>query len=346
MVMGAMGILRLLVLTRAAHLSERIGPGKLAVISRVCLGVGLVSAGLAQHWTQLLPMVLMSAIGGLTAPVVKSHVSDYAGEQRVRAYSLVFSVAPAVAIGISPLIAGLLIAKFGMAVAFFYSAAWTAISTLFYRQFGPAKSNPLDDDVAPSTFREAFAQPGVRLTLALQGTTIFALSVGTSLLPTFLEDVQRLHPAEIAALGSTPAIGSIIFGLWVARSKRFQGAPLAAAAFCAVCVAVTLAVCLSTSLIWVIAIAFLGRGGLFSAWGMFAAALAEVAPDHHRMRIFSLGDMGGNIAFWIAPIFSGQLYAIAPQAPLMVSIVAALALAPVLLAGQRRSLVLRAQPAA
>lgn len=346
MVMGAMGILRLIVLTRAADLSERIEPRKLAVISRGCLGVGLVTAGLAHHWTQLAPMLVLSAIGVLASPVAKSHVSDYAGDERVRAYTLVFSVAPAVAIGISPLIVGLLIATFGMASAFFYAAGAIAVSTMFYRRFGPSKPKPARSGVAPSTFRAAFAEPGVRLVLALQASTVFALAVGTSLLPNFLEDVQKLHPAEIAALGSTPAVGSIAFGLWVARSRRFQGAPLAAAALCACCVAATLAICLSTNAILIIAIAFLGRGGLFSAWGMFAASLAEVASDHHRMRIFSLGDMGGNLAYWSAPILAGQLYAAAPQLPLMASIVAGLALVPVLLAGQKRSLTLRVQPAA
>lgn len=346
LLLGATGILRLLVLTRAASLTERFAPRTLAVVSRVLLGLGLVTAGFAQHWTQLAPMLLLSAFSVLASPVAKSHVSDHAGENRVRAYTLVFSVAPAVSFGLSPLLAGLIIAKLGMAAVFFYSAAWCVASALVYwRLDATVPKAPATED-SRSSFREAFADPGVRLVLGLQAASVFAMSVGTSLLPPFLEEVQGLHPATIAALGSTPAIGSIVFGLYVARSRRFQGAPLAAAALCTVFVSASLAVCLSTNLVWLLAVAFLARGGFLSAWGMFGAALAEVAPDRHRMRVFSLGDMGTNLAFWSAPILSGQLYAIAPQTPLLASIAVSLALLPLLLAGQRRAGSMRVAPAA
>ncbi|MFM9107933.1 MAG: MFS transporter [Chloroflexota bacterium] len=344
LLLGATGILRLLVLTRAASLAERFAPRTLAVISRALLGLGLVTAGLAQHWTQLAPMLLLSAFSVLASPVAKSHVSDHAGAQRVRAYTLVFSVAPAVSVGLSPLLAGLIIAKLGMEAVFYYSAAWCVASALVYWRLNATTPKAAATAESRSTFREAFADPGVRLVLGLQAASVFAMSVGTSLLPPFLEEVQGLHPATISALGSTPAIGSIVFGLFVARSRRFQGAPLAAAAMCAVFVSASLAVCLSTNLVWLLAVAFLGRGGLFSAWGMFGAALAEVAPDRHRMRVFSLGDMGGNLAFWSAPILSGQLYAVSPQTPLLVSIAVSLALAPLLVAGQRRASSARVAP--
>jgi MFS transporter, ENTS family, enterobactin (siderophore) exporter len=337
LVLGAMGILRLVVLSRAAQLSERIQPRTLAVFSRIALATGLVTAGLADHWTQLLPMLVLSAIGVLASPVAKSHVSDHAGEERVRAYSLVFSVAPAVSIGISPLIAGLLIARYGMAAAFFYAACWSAASAVIFSRLGPGKPRPAEAGQPRSSFRTALAEPGVRWVLGLQAATVFAMSIGTSLLPTFLEEVQRLEPATIAALASSSAVGSVIFGLAVARSGRMRSAPMAGIALCVGFVALAFAVCLSTNVVWIIAIAYMGRGGLFSAWGLFSAALAEVASDRNRMRIFSMGDMGGNIAFWSAPILSGQLYAVTPALPLLTSIVASLAMLPALLAGHRQA---------
>ena len=336
MVLGATGILRLLVLSRAGYLTERFEPRKLAVVSRVLLCAGLISAGFAQHWTQLAPMLLLSAFSVLASPVAKSHVTEHSGAQRMQAYTLVFTVAPAVSVGISPLLSGLLIAHFGMGAAFFYSAFWCVLSACMYWQFGPSRVRAADAVSQRSSYQTAFAEPGVKLVLGLQASSVFAMALGTALLPPFLEEVHGLHPATISALGSTPAVGSIVFGLYVARARRFQGAPLAAAALCAVFVSLSLAACMSTGVVWLLAIAFLGRGGLFSAWGMFGAALAEVAPERNRMRVFSLGDMGGNLSFWSAPILSGQLYAIAPQVPLMASIVASLALVPALLAGQRR----------
>ena len=67
-----------------------------------------------------------------------------------------------------------------------------------------------------------------------------------------------------------------------------------------------------------IALAFIGRGGLWSAWGLFGAALSEVVEDDRvRPRVFTLSEMLAGTAFSTAPIVSGQLYAIRPEWPLV-----------------------------
>jgi hypothetical protein len=97
-----------------------------------------------------------------------------------------------------------------------------------------------------------------------------------------------------------------------------------------------LAVVLSTHLVWLIALAFIGRGGLWSAWGLYVAALGEIArTDRVRPRVFTLSEMTGGSAFSSAPIISGQLYAIRAEGPLLASLLASAVLIPVLLAQSR-----------
>lgn len=342
LVLGSGGLLRLLTLAPSAALAERIEPRKLIVGARLLTGLGLITAGLASHWTQLLPMIVGSAVGEIAFPLTQGHLARHAGEQRVRAFTLVFNVGPAVAFGISPLISGALIARYGMQAAFFFAAACSLFSLFFFARFAPlhGATGPTADEASPeskSTYPEALREPNVRTLLALQFATIFALALGISLLPSFLADQRNISPALVAILGGLGSIGSVLYGLLIARSGRLQAAPFIAIGIAVLFVVTNLAVSVSTTLLWVIVIAFLGRGGLWSAWGLFVAALNEtVRSDRLRPRAFTLGEMIGGTAFFSAPILAGQLYAIRPDLPLLASVAASLTLLPVLALTQRR----------
>ncbi|MGI9252579.1 MAG: hypothetical protein ACR2J8_02440, partial [Thermomicrobiales bacterium] len=152
----------------------------------------------------------------------------------------------------------------------------------------------------------------------------------------YLADQRGIAPAIVAILGGVGSMGSVIYGLFVARSTRLQAVPLTAIAGGVVLVMVTLAVCLGTTFVPAIMIAFLGRGGLWSAWGLFVAALGEVVTsERHRPRAFTLSEMIGGTAFFSAPMLSGVLFEIQPGLPLLTSLVLAAMLIPVLLFNQR-----------
>ena len=339
LVLGSSGLIRLLILAPSAALADRIDPRTLIVVARSITGLGLISAALATHWTMLAPMVIGSAIGEIAFPLTQAHLAAHAGEQRVRAFTLVFNVGPAVAFGIAPLISGGLIALFDMRAAFLFSAVCTAFSVYFFSRFAP-RPKLGKDEVAPprSSYREALMEPGVRPMLSLQFLTIFSLALGISLLAPFLADQRGLSPAVVAMLGGVGSAGSVIYGLIITRSAWLQRRPLVGIAIAIGMVMGALAVVISTQLVWLIALAFIGRGGLWSAWGLYVAALSEVVrSDRVRPRVFTLSEMMGGTAFSSAPIVSGQLYAIRAEGPLLASLAASAALIPVLLIAQRRS---------
>lgn len=145
-----------------------------------------------------------------------------------------------------------------------------------------------------------------------------------------------MDPATITMLGSIGAIGSVSFGLVVTRVAALQRAPLVAISIAVGLVVLSMSVIVGTHLVWLILIAFLGRGGLFSAWGLFIAAASEIISERHRARMFALCEMAGGMAFSFAPILAGVLYSLRPDAPLLSSIALGLALIPILLASQRR----------
>ena len=178
LVLGSSGLLRLLTLAPSAALADRVDPRTLIVAARSLTAIGMVAAAFATHWTMLAPMVIGSAIGEIAFPLTQAHLAAHAGEQRVRAFSLVFNVGPAIAFGISPLISGALIAQFDMRAAFIFAAVCTAFSLYFFSRFTPRPKVAKEDEPTRSSYREALAEPGVKPLLGMQFATIFSLALG------------------------------------------------------------------------------------------------------------------------------------------------------------------------
>lgn len=338
LVLGSSGLLRLLTLGPSAGLAERFDTRKLIVAARAIAGAGMLAAALAQHWPQLFLMVIGSAIGEIAFPLTQSHVAAHAGERRVRAFTLVFNVGPAAALGLSPLVSGALVAVWGMRAAFVFAAVCTAASILFFSRISPAPTRTRAARAAEgssSSYRAALADAPIRRLVTLQFATIFALALGTSFVPIFLQDERGLAPATITMLAGVGSVGSVLFGLVVARTARLQRAPLLAVAIAVGFVSLTLFVIATSHALWLIVVAFLGRGGLFSAWGLFVAGVSEVVPARHRARAFALCEMMGGSAFSFAPILAGPMYAARPVLPLAAAIALGLAMIPILLRAQR-----------
>ena len=334
LVLGSSGLLRLVALGPSAALAERLGARRLILAARVSAGVGLLSAALASHWSHLLIMVALSAFGELAFPLVQSHVAARAHGSPVRSFSLVFTVGPSVALGISPLVAGGLIAAWGLRAAFVFAAVLTALSVACFarlREVAPRGTAATDGG---ASYRTAVANGVVRRLLILQAVAIFSLALGTSLAPNFLAEVRGFSPAAIAQMGAGAAVGSAAFGLIISRVGRLQRAPFISAALAVAAVGVAFLIFLTTAAPVLLAVAWVGRGGLFATWALFSAALGAAAPARIRSRAFALSEMGAGTAFSLAPIVAGPLYAIRPAAPMAVAAVLSAILVPTLLLAQ------------
>jgi MFS family permease len=337
LVLGLTGVIRLIVLAPSAAIGERLGPRRAILIGRAATAVGLLTAAAATHWTYLAPMLIGAAMGEIAFPLLQSLVAAQAGDQRMRSFAVVFSVGPSIALIGAPLLSGAVVALWGMRAAFVLAAAFTVISMLFLARIQDPPAAPHGEHKVTSSYREAFADPSTRMIAILLFVTIFSLSLGTSLVPTFLEDVRGMDPAEITTIGAAAAVGSAAFGLAVARLHRLQRAPFVAVAAAIAMTAVGLVLFRFASAVPLIVLAFFCRGGLFASWAMLSAALGELAPARHRTRAFALCEMVGGFAISLGPVVAAPLYSVRASLPFEVAIVLALMLVPALLLAQRRA---------
>ena len=336
LVLGSSGIVRLAVLAPSALLAERFNRKRLIVVIRTAAVLGMLSAAVAQHWTHLFVMVVGGAIGELVFPLLQTHVATHAGERRIRAFTLIFTVGPSIALFISPLLSGLLVATWGLRAAFVLAALLSTISIVCFALTKRDLPSPTGHQAELSGgYRAAFAEAAIRRVLILQGVTVFILALGTSLAPNFLESTRGLEPARIATLGAGSAIGSMLFGVAVTRITSLQRNPIAAASIPVFATSIAFAIFITQGALGWIAFAFVLRGGLFSAWALYAAALGEIAPARYRARTFAMVEMLGGAAFSLAPIFAGRLFEVRASLPLMVASILGIVLLPILLISQR-----------
>lgn len=335
LVLGSSGFIRLLVLGPSGLIADRLGYRRAILFCRIATAIGLLSAAFATHWTHLVLMLIGGAIGELVFPLLQVLVAALAGDQRMRSFALVFTVGPSIALIVSPLISGGLVALFGMRAAFIFAAACTTASLFFLEKIKEPATDLMHGSEGRSGYRDAIRDPGVRLIASLLFVTVFSLSLGISFIPTFLEDVRGMDAALIATLSAGAAVGSACFGLAVARIRRLQRAPFLAVAMAVAATAVGFLLFRSTALPSLLAIAFFCRGGLFSAWAMLSAALGEIAPATHRARAFAFCEMTGGLAFSLGPMVAGQLYARRATLSFDVAMLLCVALLPVMVIAQR-----------
>jgi MFS family permease len=187
---------------------------------------------------------------------------------------------------------------------------------------------------ANTSYLEAFREPIIRAVSLLQLAVLAALGLGTTLLPNYLHDVRGISLADIGNFGSIAALGSVILSVAVGRSAWLTA--IRAIAIATLSVGLLCAITLLTEHLWVLAIAFMGRGGLMVAWSLFAAVLSDTTPVRLQARAYAIAELLGSIGFGLAPFAAGALYDWRKGSPLLATALAAPALAAAALWIERR----------
>jgi MFS family permease len=337
---AAPGIMRIGVIAPSAAISERFGARRVMLISRWLILVGYFGAFLATHWVHLLPVLVTMAAVELIYPVAQAYVArNTPDSERMRAFTLIFNVGPAAALAIGPLLSAAVVAVSAIQYAFLLAIAFTVLALASLVKLRDDRSTGNREySGPPSTYRSAIGQRPVFYLLLLQGMVIFALSLGVTFIPNFLDEVRGVPEPTIALLGSFPAIGSFAFGLFLTRSGRIRQAPLLGIGMTLISTMLGFGMFLvfgDPAILW---LAFFLRGGFFSGWALFVTALGEVSNAHHRARVFASSEIVGGLTSALGPILAGFLYATRNQLPFEVAILLGFAIIPVLVLVQRRVL--------
>ncbi len=318
LIMGIWGSTRLLFLAPSGILVDRFPAMPLIVITRALGVLGLIiAAALPVWWLMPIPLLLTGA-ANIAFPAISSSIAGAATDGgRARAFTLLYTVAPAVATVAAPLLGGEAAELVGLRATMLIAAGFSALSIIAFSRLNPRPRHA--DGEAPATYREVLAYRPVRNLCLLLAITLLTLTLGTTLASNFLHEVHGLEYNRIGQLGSVAAVGSILLGLLFGRIKAL-GRPLTGIAISIGCTAGMFALLLFVGGLPLLTLAYLLRGGYMVAWSLFSAALGDVTPPRLYGRTFALGEFCGGVGMAVAPLLAGPLYAWRPTAPFAVAL--------------------------
>jgi MFS family permease len=319
LVIGMSGLARLLFLVPSGALADRMALRRLIIGGRSLTVAGTLLVGLAQHWWQLLPMLLLLSAGNIAFPAISKVIADSTTEHtRTRAFTLIYTVGPSAALLLSPSLGGVLADTIALRSIFFAAAAAQAVAVFFFTRLNYP---PQHETARPNTsYRAALTYRPVLLLCTMQMALLLIFTTGYTLVPNYLEDQKHLSIGTIGQFGSLVAVCSIVLGVVIARIKPFSR-PLNALLLCCLLTPISFLLLLFGNATWLFALGYFFRGGYYVAWGVFYSALGEVTPRHLRSRTFALGEILGGAGFGLAPFAAGVLYEIDPALPLYSAIV-------------------------
>ncbi|MDQ3657743.1 MAG: MFS transporter [Chloroflexota bacterium] len=337
LVLASAGVIRPFVLGPGAALTDRFNTRNVLIVCRTASICGLVIAAFAGTWQILFVTVVLNALGELAFPTIHAYVADHAGDDPVHAFNMTITIGPAGGLIVTPLISGLIIAWGGIEAAFLFSAFLTlcALGFVSRMDFSSTRASQAGPDERV-TYRKALQHQGIRSLIVLHGATIAALAIGVALIPNFLEDERGISPSTIAILSSGAALGTVAFGVISSRNRILRQSPVFAAALATILVVFGLVIFGTQGALPLIAIAYVMRGGVFSAWALFLAAMGKVAPVHLRSRGFTVMEIIGGGAMSFGPIVASQLWNISPTSPLFVAACLGAVMATIMILFHRR----------
>lgn len=319
LVLGSSGLIRPFVLGPGSILLGARDTRRILIGARSLSIGGLILAAFADSWPLLLITVATSSIGELVFPAIQTYVADNAGDDPVHAFTMVITIGPAVALIITPLIAGVAISLGGIPAALILAASLTAIALIFVSRMHFTNGRTAANTTEKTSYRLALAHRGIRTLMIIHGLTIGTLAIGSSLVSNFLEVERGFAASLVSILSAGAAVGTVSFGFLVARNSWLRRAPIVAASIACGLTAMGYVLLATQSWLPLIALALLFRGGLFSTWSLFLGALGSIAPAHLRPRSFAIMEILGGSAMSFGPVVASQLWKIDPRMPFIVS---------------------------
>jgi len=283
MVIGIGGLTRLVFLAPGGWAADRVPIRKLIVTGRSLSVIGILLYGLAQTWWMLFPAILVMSAGNIVWPSVSKVIADSTDSRsRTRAFTLIYTVGPSIALLLSPSIGGVMADTISLRSIFFAAAAAQIVSVLLFSRLRPVEHRG-EEQVASAGYRAVLRYKPVVVICGLFLALLLVLTTGYTLVPNYLEDEHNIGIGTIGQLGSIFAVGSILLGVLIAKVKRFAP-PLNALLLTTSMAPLAFLLLLGGGSTWVFALAFLCRGGYFVSWGLIYAILGEVAPERLRSR--------------------------------------------------------------
>ncbi len=321
MVLGLAGLARIAMLTMSSYITDRVPPRQLIALSRGLGIIGLAILGLSTTWWLSLIGLIVAGTVIVSWPTISSIIAEDSrqGRQRMRAFTMIYTIAPSAALLVAPASGGLIADSFGFQAVFIAAGALKFTALAIYSDI---RERPLPENKGyqGSLFDVGRNHP-VRMVCLFMFATIFVMTVAMILVPNYMQDVHNVSLSTIGWFGSISAIGSIALGIGLNRISFLQK-PQVVLMIAVGAVGVSALILLLGNIYWLFGLAFFLRGGFVVAWSVFYSLLAEVTPTWLRTRVYVVAEILGESGYSLAPFVAGVMFGVLPAMPLIAGMIA------------------------
>lgn len=273
LLIGIQGIIRVAITLPSGILADKFSRRTIMIWSTAAGVPACIVAGLAQTWLQLLPGLILLLVSGVGTPAITAYIAQMSTkENRARNFTFIYTFGSAIGLIVAPALGGFLADRIAMRAVFFASATLYLAATYFFTRVSE-RPLPQSDHSAPS-YREAIGEPVVRRVAMLMFVVLAACTMGVTFLPNYLSEVHGLNVGTIGRLFSVAAMGTVLISQ--ATTKLRWITPVRGIAIGTLGVAIACVTTVATGNLWILAFAFLGRGGFMVAWTMIYVVLGDV----------------------------------------------------------------------
>lgn len=321
MVLGIAGMTRIAMLTMSSFITDRVPPRQLIVLTRGLGIIGLAMLGLSTTWWFSLIGLIVVGTTIVSWPTISSIIAEDSrqGRQRMRAFTMIYTIAPSAAMLLAPAGGGLVAESFGFEAVFVLAGALKFAAMGIYSDI-QERDVPKNVGYQGSLLDVGKHHP-VRMVCLFMFSTIFILTMAIILAPNYLQDVHAVSLSSIGWLGSISAVGSILLGVALNRISFLQK-PQVILMVAVGAVGIALLILLVGNVFWLFGLAYFLRGGYFVAWSLFYALLAEVTPSWLRTRVYVVAEILGEAGYSLAPFVAGVMFGILPALPIIAGMIA------------------------
>ncbi|MEX2426077.1 MAG: MFS transporter, partial [Thermomicrobiaceae bacterium] len=206
MVIGISGLARILMLAASSYITDRIPPRQLIALTRGLGIIGLAILGLATTWWFSLVGLIVVGTTIVSWPTISNIIAEESrqGRQRMRAFTMIYTIAPSAALLLAPVSGGLMADSFGFEAVFVLAAGLKFAALGIYSDI---RERPTPSNVGyQGSLLDVGRNHPVRMVSLFMFATIFILTVAIILLPNYLQDVHDVSLSAIGWLGSIAAV--------------------------------------------------------------------------------------------------------------------------------------------
>jgi MFS family permease len=313
LVLGLAGAAMTLGHIPAGMLADRFGRKTIMVVAWLIGTVSTILMFLAPSLQLFVAALVLYSVTSFVMSPLSSYVTIARGGWSTgRALTTISASFNAGAV-IGPVTGGLLAAALGIRTLFGIAAVLFVGSTVLMFLL---RDQPLEPPHAEGRFRTLFANRAAARILVVTFIAMLALMLGWSLTPLFLSEARGLSVAQVGALGSFFALGTVILNLTLGAAPARRGSMAAQGLVAAAYLLLWKGMSLPAY-----AAGYFLAGGMRTARSLFSAQVERVVRRSHLGLAFGVAETVASGSLIVAPLLAGVLYRADPASPYPVSLI-------------------------